>query len=407
MEFNPKQLQRLTDICLQIRQGNKSDALEAEIADFFQGISRIELLLLEHSLLHQINGITKTVIMKLTEWHPHIFLQEAESANYDEAHPMIVFQKENCAIQKLLLEMQELLDELAISIDIKTVNRLQEITYHLGEFHRHFHRKEKLYFPILEKHGYHTPTRTAWRKDDHIRALYQGVKRQVAALPTIEFSHVMQTFIPFEKEFSEMIFQEEAIFLPLFHELFQEDDWYRIADESDAFGYTLIEDPPTLEQVSRPLIPNAHPLAEHGDENIKFGGGFLTTEEANLILNHLPLEITFVDKHSVFKYFNRITKSSEMILVRTATSIGRNVADCHPPRSLNKVMTLIRDLKHKKRTSETMWFKKGDTYVHITYKALFNEADEYMGILEYVQDIQPFFDLPTDIKRGLGDITQE
>src|SRR5690625_3049140 len=142
-------------------------------------------------------------------------------------------------------------------------------------------------------------------------------------------------------------------------------------------------------------------------ENIAFGGGYLTTEEANLILNHLPLEITFVDKNSVFKYFNETTEASEMMLVRTPTSIGRNVANCHPPKSLKKVMTLIRDLKTKKRTSESMWYKKDDRYIYLTYKALFNKKDEFLGILEYVQDIQPFFELPSEVKIGLSKLEEE
>lgn len=79
------------------------------------------------------------------------------------------------------------------------------------------------------------------------------------------------------------------------------------------------------------------------------------------IHDKLPIEITFVDKNNVFKYFNTITESSDMMLVHTPTPIGKNVADCHSPRSLNKVMKLIRDLKSKKRQSENMWFKKGLT----------------------------------------------
>src|SRR5690625_2097059 len=90
-----------------------------------------------------------------------------------------------------------------------------------------------------------------------------------------------------------------------------------------------------------------------------------------------------------------------MMLIRTPLSIGRNVADCHPPKSLQKVMTLVRDLKTKKRTTETMWFKKGDAYVHITYKGLFNEEGEFIGILEYVQDIAPFLQLPTEEKTSI------
>lgn len=52
-----------------------------------------------------------------------------------------------------------------------------------------------------------------------------------------------------------------------------------------------------------------------------------------------------------------------------------------------KVMTLMRDLKTGRRTSETMWFKKNDQYIHLTYKTIFNEEGEFLGVLDYVQDI--------------------
>lgn len=64
-------------------------------------------------------------------------------------------------------------------------------------------------------------------------------------------------------------------------------------------------------------------------------------------------------------------------------------------------MTVIRDLKMGRRTSESMWFKKKDQYIHITYKAVYNDEGEFLGILEYVQDIQPFFELPSEVKIGL------
>lgn len=93
-----------------------------------------------------------------------------------------------------------------------------------------------------------------------------------------------------------------------------------------------------------------------------------------------------------------------MMLVRTPSSIGRNVANCHPPKSLMKVMTIIRDLKTGRRTSESMWFKMKGKYIHITYKSLFNDKGEFLGILEYVQDIQPFFELPSEVKMGLSEL---
>jgi len=65
-------------------------------------------------------------------------------------------------------------------------------------------------------------------------------------------------------------------------------------------------------------------------------------------------------------------------------------------------MRLIRDLKTKKRLSEKMWFRKNGKYIHITYKGIFNENNEFLGILEYVQDIQPFLDLPREVKKELS-----
>ena len=35
-----------------------------------------------------------------------------------------------------------------------------------------------------------------------------------------------------------------------------------------------------------------------------FGNGYLSVEQANLILNQLPMEITFVNKDDIFQYYN-------------------------------------------------------------------------------------------------------
>ena len=87
---------------------------------------------------------------------------------------------------------------------------------------------------------------------------------------------------------------------------------------------------------------------------------------------------------------------------RVPSAIGRHVKMCHPPRSLDMVMTLIDDLKHKRRTSESMWFHRSDgRFAYVTYIGVFDDQDQYMGVLEYVHDIAPLLDLGPD-KRGLA-----
>ncbi len=52
-----------------------------------------------------------------------------------------------------------------------------------------------------------------------------------------------------------------------------------------------------------------------------FGNGFLSVEQADLILNHLPTEITFVNKDDIFQYYNNHTLEKEMIFKRNPSQI--------------------------------------------------------------------------------------
>jgi DUF438 domain-containing protein len=416
-QFSIKRIHMLKDILLRLHHDERFESIQPDIDLYFKDASVVEILLIEQEIINEDNEITIEDVMKLSDIHPHLYSHTLNEEDIFETnhpgHPVYILKKENKAFQAILDETNLLLESLEKDSQhvqkIATIEALKQQIFRLGEFHKHYHRKEKLYFPIMERYGHFTPTRIMWRGDDQIRALYQAAKKMIDQLPDIDLKQVRKTYDAFSKEFKAMIFQEEALILPIILSTFHEEDWLAIAEESEAFGYALTE--PEEKWIPK---SEAEMFAEETDDhnivdptkNIRFGGGYLTTEEANLILNNLPLEITFVDKNSVFKYFNEITNASDMMLVRTPISIGRNVANCHPPKSLKKVMTIIRDLKTKKRTSESMWFKKKEQYIHITYRALFNEADEFLGILEYVQNIQPFFDLPSEVKTGLSKLDE-
>lgn len=411
VQYDIKRLNLLKDILFRLRRDQTSKSIQADMEQFFKAVSLIEIWLMEHELMHGNDGVTMDDLLTLSEIHPHLYRNDQkEPIEYPLGHPIQICKQENVAFQSSLERIHQLLTLLEQGQKMQetdTIAQLQQEIVRLGAFHKHYHRKEKLYFPIMERYGHYAPTRAMWRGDDRIRALYKGVKRQIDQLPHIDLTHVLKTYDAFVKEFKAMIFQEEALFIPIVASTFHEEDWIAIATESDAFGYAMIEVEEALvaekgENIQVKQIENT----VEKKINMPFGGGYLTPEEANLILNHLPLEITFVDKNSVFKYFNEITAASEMMLVRTPTSVGRYVANCHPPKSLRKVMTLVRDLKAKRRTSESMWFKKKDQYIHITYKGIFNEEGEFLGILEYVQDIQPFFELPNEVKTGLSHLNE-
>lgn len=134
-----------------------------------------------------------------------------------------------------------------------------------------------------------------------------------------------------------------------------------------------------------------------------FGNGYLSVEQANLILNHLPLEITFVNKDDVFQYYNDNVPADEMVLKRTPSQIGRNVELCHPPKVLDKVKKIFNLLRSGERDQVPMWFKSErlGKFVYVTYAAVRDDQGDFQGVLEYVQDIQPFFELESDLNRDI------
>lgn len=388
--------QREKDLIKEVLRAELSDA---EVSEKFEEITSqiqpIDQFFIQLQLLDE-----EEVTIEAIEGFAHRWkvVEEVEENN----HPVHLLKEENRAFRVILEELEQMVEHFSRHLtdlqNTEKVAQLEKTLIRLGEFHKHYHKKEKLLFPIMERAGYHTPLRKNWLLDDQIRALYQAVKKQIIRLPYDDFSRFQTRYTIFSTKFRQNMIIEEQLLYPSCQLLFTEEDWTHIANESDAFGYAIIQ---------APQEKWGGVYEEKQEVNVVKGGGeFLTVKEAELILNNLPLEITYVDKNDVFKYFNKITEASEMILVRTPISIGRNVANCHPPKSLKKVMQIVRDLKSGKRQSEEMWFKMRGKYVHITYKGVFGEEGEFLGILEYVQDIQPFFELPTEEKRGLKRIDE-
>ena len=335
----------------------------------------------------------------------------------------------------------------------------------LDQFQRHYRRKEELFFPIMESYGHDAPPKVMWGVDDQIRDLFGLAKGALKGLVDqagdASVAQVLATYQAFVQEFKDMIFKEEAILIPLLLSLFSEDDWLAIAKDSPEFGYAIIqpdkewvpsrvkfgaqgengelagaglgaeaqnEGPagtsagsptksvassdsdsasnsatsPTAKPSTNSVADSTASPAPNPEADLPFGGGYLSLKEANLILNHLPFEITFIDKNDLFKYFNTSIAIENKLFPRVPSAIGRHVKMCHPPRSLDMVMTLIDDLKHKRRASESMWFHRSDgRFAYVTYIGVFDDQDQYMGVLEYVHDIAPLLDLGPD-KRGLA-----
>ena len=101
----------------------------------------------------------------------------------------------------------------------------------VGQFDRHYRRKEELMFPIMERYGHDSPPKSCgeWmtRFENSLRKLWRWPRNY----RILGISEVKERFEAFAQEFEAMIFKEESILLMILLEAFTQDDWLSIAEE--------------------------------------------------------------------------------------------------------------------------------------------------------------------------------
>ena len=102
------------------------------------------------------------------------------------------------------------------------------------------------------------------------------------------------------------------------------------------------------------------------------------------IIDSLPVEISFIDKDDIVRYYS---KDGYRIFPRTPDVIGRKVQQCHPPKSLEKVQTILDGFRAGTRDKAEFWIQLGEKKVLIRYFAVKDKAGKYLGCLEVSQDI--------------------
>ena len=436
----------LKDILLRLHNGASADSVQDEFNEHFTGVSAIEISLMEHELMNSDSGVTFEDVMKLCNVHANLFKGAIKTVEVEDSehpgHPVQVFKQENLALRAAIIRVRRILDNYknventpSQEVVIKGLGRQLAL---LGQFDIHYKRKEELMFPIMERYGHDAPPKVMWGVDDQIRDLFSDALHEAHKLPNSDIEVVKEKFEKFVKEFEEMIFKEESILLMILLETFNQDDWLTIAKESDAYGYAIIRpqeewiphredfetqitsvDSEVIEATEGELTKIIQtPEGEftitykpkegkketfNRDIPQKIGNGYLSLNQIDLILNHLPMEITFVNKEEVFQYYNDHCSEEEMIFKRTPGQVGRNVELCHPPKYLEKVKTIMKNLRDRKKDKYEMWFKSESRgkFVHITYAGVYDENGDFQGVLEYVQDIAPYREIDSDYYRGI------
>lgn len=391
----------LKNLMLRLHAGEDKDVIQEEFNEVFDEISPYEIQLMERNLMSE--GITFAEIMSLCNVHANLMGSKVNTqttiADFEQpGHPVHVMKMENLAIRGALDRVERLLVNFLETKDSTIEKGLKRQISLLDQFENHYQRKEYAMFPIMEKKGITAPPKVMWGVHDQIRDLYRDFKK---ALNDGKES-TLEEFQIARDEMLEMIQKEENILIPMVEQVFHVDDWETIASQSPDYGYCIVK-PEKEWAVKKSFSPVKEETQVESEGDIPLSTGSLSLKELNLILNLLPMELSFVDAQNIVKYYNE-GNGEEKIFKRTPSAIGRDVILCHPPRVHETVQTIFEQLKSKQKEKEEMWFKTEDKMVHVTYHAVWDEEGKYMGCLEYVQDIKPLVNHfeEADIKRTLS-----
>ena len=379
--------EKLKELMLRLHQGEKEEIIQEEFNNHFDSVSPYEIQVMERNLMQE--GITYEEIMRLCKIHASLMSAKVESGEgmpdfEKEGHPVMVLKKENLALRGAIDRIERLLQAYVSSKDEDLLKGLKRQSSLLDQFENHYLRKEYALFPIMESKGITAPPKVMWGVHDEIREIYKNFKQAFDE----QADDVMEQFLVAKEELLEMIFKEENILIPMVAQAFHVDDWEKMAQDTPQYGYCIVTPEAEWKVEKKPsTIQSKEEIQETGD--IPLSTGSLSLEQLDLLLNLLPMELSFVDKDNIVKYYNE-GNGEEKIFKRTKSAIGRDVINCHPPKSHAIVTKLFEQLRSGQKEKEEMWFKKEDKMIHVTYHAVRNAQGEYMGVLEYVQNIAPY-----------------
>lgn len=379
MSKTKNQAEILKNILLKLHDGATVEDVKDEFQAAFETVDAKEIIAAEAELIK--SGIPVTEIQRICNVHAALVEGNVKVIESDPemGHPLTVFYKENDGLIAFLDNGYAKAKVAFLTGDDQTsyVGALKELT----KLDRHYARKENLFFPYLERNGIMGPPKVMWGKDDEIRDLIKGALAKAQAGEKDEL-----LFGEMEFEVRGMIHKENEILKPMLLDNLTEEDWKLVAQESGQFGFAFAED---MEGAS--LSDQATWLKDEADVDLRTGGsdfelpsGYFNADELEAVLNRLPGDITFVNAQDKVQYFS---EGKHRVFPRTRTIIGRLVEDCHPPKSLDRVLAVVESFKSGEKDEEHFWIQKDGLFILIRYYAVRDKAGRYLGVVEVTEEI--------------------
>ncbi len=253
---------------------------------------------------------------------------------------------------------------------------MRELIVQLQQYDLHYIKKENILFPYIEQtFPQYRCLQVMWAFHDDFRKSLKEIDELLRSdTPSLnvlnkELGKLFFVVLP-------IIFREEQIVFPIALQAVPEKEWAKMLHQSSEIGWCYIEPPkPVKGELASELFM---------DDKIDMGSGFLLPDQLKLMLNTLPLDITFIDEHDEVCYFS---VGKERIFPRVNAIIGRKVQNCHPADSVHVVNQIIDAFRKGKKDHADFWIQMKARFIHIRYFAVRNDSGEYKGTIEMSQDI--------------------
>ena len=341
---------------------------------------------------------------------------------YPVNHPLWVYIEEINAMEKVLLEADELLKQENF---IK--NPWLGIFDSLNQWRRHLSRKQNQLYPVLEDHGFDRPTRIMWTFDDSVR---DAISRSFGYLRDDQTEDFLATMPDTIDKIRDLYSKELEVLLPTAIKILSDAEFVRMSKGDHEIGFAIIAPPPlytvdgvtgdeptyatTAAAAQAQANANAGAVAANAGMPNEFlqdlaqllgkytgdsvGGsapldpkttvldvatGKLTLDQINLLFKHMPVDLSYVDENELVKFYS---DTKHRIFPRSANVIGREVKNCHPAKSVHVVEEIIEKFRSGEQSQAEFWINKPEVFIYVLYTAIRDEDGNFKGVLEMMQD---------------------
>ena len=380
---NEKRRKALAELTELVLAGQKNPEIIKEYRDKLATLNPSDVLIVEDTLVKKGLSIEnlKTHIEKVLNVIGPTLKEFKWEKPTEADHPLNLLLKENRELEQVLKEIKKLTKKFFLDddkTDEKDLNKLKKKFAKLSEFNIHYIKKENILFPYLEETvSYEKPMAVMWSLHDDIRKqikkLYKLIDKNEINSNTfkMEFGNLLSLM-------NRMVFKEEKILYPVAYRVLKEEIWDKIYNQFLEEGFYYLE---TTDLKKKSVQERAKQIKSG---KVKLPTGEIKVENLEIILNTLPVEITYVGKDDRVKYFSG---HQERIFPRSKAIIGRTVQNCHPPESVHIVEEILKSFKEGTKDQEHFRIKMQGIYIMINYYALRDEQGEYLGTIEVTQDI--------------------